>query len=221
MRTKYTIVGGGDFALEVAGYLRDIWTSEEGELLVDIVSTGKVRLDSFISVLGRPPTVIDSLSAVSNFDEKLFVIAIGDPSIRYRFMKEIDAWKGRLGSVIHPAAYVAPTANVEEGAIICPLAFVGPFAKIGRNCAINVHANVGHDVVLGDCAVMSPGSKVGGHSVICEGGFLGAGAVITPDGYLGAFSKLSAGSVLTQRQEEEGFLLHGNPATGRKMFRRP
>lgn len=222
MSYRYAIIGGGDFAVEVAGYLRDIWASEKlgANSVTDIVSTGPVRVASFISILGRPPSVVDCISAVPEFEEKLLVVAIGDPGVRYRIMQEIDARRGRLGSVIHPTAYVASTASLEGGAIVCPMSFVGPFARIGRNCAINVHAIVGHDVTLGDCTVMSPGSKVGGRGVVCEGGFLGSGAIVTPGSSLGAFSKLSAGSVLTG-SAGEGFLMHGNPASGRKMFRRP
>ena len=222
MSTNYVIVGGGDFAIEVATYLIDIWQMIEGDapLVTDIVARGRIRLDEFSTVLGSPPSIHEDIVSIENLPEKVSIIAVGDPRLRYQFMREIKASGGRLGTVIHPTAYVASTATIGEGTIICPMAFVGPFASVGRNCAINVHAVVGHDVVLGDCAVMSPGSDVNGHGCVGEGGFLGAGAIISPKASLGAFGKLSAGSVLN-RVTDEGFLMHGNPAAGRQMFRRP
>lgn len=222
MSAHYVIVGGRDFAIEVATYLTDIWRSikRDAPLVTDIVARGTVRLEELSTILGSTPSVHEDIVSVANLSHKLCIIAVGDPRLRYQLMREIKASGGRLGTVIHPTAYVASTATVGEGTIICPMAFVGPFASVGRNCAINVHAVVGHDVVLGDCAVMSPGSDVNGHGGVGEGGFLGAGAIVSPKASLGAFGKLSAGSVLN-RVTEEGFLMHGNPATGRQMFRRP
>jgi sugar O-acyltransferase (sialic acid O-acetyltransferase NeuD family) len=219
---EYVIVGGGDFAIEVATYLKDIWRGDPAKVatVTDIVATGRVRLNDFVRVLGSPPALHETFDTVDHLTQKVCVIAVGDPSLRYRFMQALLAIGGRFGSVVHPTAYVASTAVIGDGAIICPMAFVGPFAKIGANCAINVHAIVGHDVVVGDCAVLSPGSDINGHGGIGEGAFLGAGAVVSPKAALGAFGKLSAGSVLN-RTTDEGFLMHGNPAAGRQMFRRP
>ncbi len=222
MPADYVIIGGGNFAIEVATYLSDIWRTNPGEAgsVTDVVAVGQIRLDDFAAILGSAPSTCEAFAEVPRLAEKLCVIAVGEPRLRYRFMQEIEVHGGRLGSVIHPTAYVASTATVGEGTILCPMAFVGPFARVGRNCAINVHAVVGHDVVLGDCVVMSPGSDVNGYGGVGEGGFLGSGAIVSPKASLGAFGKLSAGSVLN-RVTEEGFLMHGNPAAGRQMFRRP
>lgn len=222
MLAEYVIVGGGDFAVEVVTYLKDVSRADPAKAatVTDIVATGRVRLDDFARVLGSTPTLHETFDTVDRMGEKRCVIAVGDPRLRYRFMQDLLAIGARFASVVHPAAYVASTAVIGDGTIICPLAFIGPFAKIGANCAINVHAVVGHDVVVGDCAVLSPGSDINGHGGVGEGGFLGAGAIVSPKATLGAFAKLSAGSVLN-RSADEGFLMHGNPAVGRQMFRRP
>lgn len=222
MLNEYVIIGGGDFAVEVVSYLADVWRlcpSTAGSVS-HIIAKDRIRLDDFVSILGMNPSCSQDFDSIPALTEKLCVIAVGDPRLRYRFMREIEARGGLLGTIIHPTAYVASTAIIGEGTIICPQAFVGPFANLGRNCVVNVHCVVGHDAVLGDCAVMSPGSDVNGHGIVGDAGFLGAGAIVNPKASLGAFGKLSAGSVLN-RITEEGFLMHGNPATGRQMFRRP
>lgn len=222
MSNSFVIIGGGDFAVELATYLTDIWrTDSSGEgAVTNIVAKDRIRIEELSQILGSRPSTSENLAAVPSLDQKLCIIAVGDPRLRYQFMLEIDACGGRLATVIHPTAYVASTAIVGEGTILCPMTFVGPFAKVGRNCAINVHAVVGHDAVIGDCAVMSPGSDVNGHGGVGECGFLGAGAIVSPKASLGAFGKLSAGSVLN-RVTEDCFLMHGNPAVGRQMFKRP
>lgn len=222
MRAEYVVVGGGDFAVEVVTYLGDIWRAnpETAAMVTDIVAAGRVRLDDFVETLGTVPALHETFETVNRLNEKLCVIAVGDPRLRYRFMQDLLERGGRFGSVVHPTAYVASTASIGDGTIICPMAFIGPSAKVGANCAINVHAIVGHDVVVGDCAVLSPGADINGYGGLGEGGFLGAGAIVSPKVRLGAFGKLSAGSVLN-RTAGEGFLMHGNPAVGRQMFRRP
>lgn len=222
MAAEYVIIGGGSFAIEVATYLHDIWRAdpEKAGRVTDVVATGQIRLENLTAILGSAPSVHEDFRSVTRLFEKLCVIAVGDPLLRYRFMQELVSIGARFGSVIHPTAYVAPTATIGDGTIACPMAFVGPFAETGMNCAINVKAVVGHDAVLGDCAVLSPGADINGYGGAGECAFLGAGAIISPKASLGAFSKLSAGSVLN-RITDEGFLMHGNPATGRQMFRRP
>ncbi len=218
----YVIVGGGDFAVEVATYLMDIWNEqpEQRGVVSDIVAQGNVRREGLARVLGFEPTVIQRPDEVARLKEKRVVIAVGDPSLRYRFMQEFDMLGAHFGTIVHPTAYVANTAVIEDGVVLCPMTFVGPFAHLSRNCVLNVHAVAGHDVKIGECAVLSPGADVNGHGLVGEGALLGAGAVISPRAGLGAFGKLSAGSVLT-RHASEGFLMHGNPAAGRQMFRRP
>jgi len=222
MPSSCVLIGGGDFAVEIATYIADMRAADPAKIgpISDIVASGHVRLDAFEKVLGGTPATHETLSGVTGLAGKLCVIAVGDPRLRHRLMQEVVAAGGQLGSVVHPTAYVAATATVGSGTIICPTAFVGPFAQVGSNCAINVHAIVGHDVTLGVSAVLSPGADINGHGSAGECAFLGAGAVVSPKVALGAYSKLAAGSVLT-RSTDEGYLMHGNPASGRQMFRRP
>lgn len=222
MTFEYVIVGGGDFAIEVATFLVDIWNEkpEQHGVVTDIVAKGNVRLDDFKKVLGSALAIHERPEEVERLREKRVVIAVGDPSLRYRFMQDFGKLGAQFGTIVHPTAYVAATAVVEDGAVLCPMTFVGPFAHLSKNCVLNVHAIAGHDVKIGECAVLSPGADVNGHGRVGEGALVGAGAIINPKASLGAFGKLSAGSVLTC-EAGEGFLMHGNPATGRKMFLRP
>lgn len=222
MPSSCVLIGGGDFAVEIATYIADLRAADPTKIgpVSDIVAGGRVRLDAFAKALGSALATHETLSSVVDLSGKLCVIAVGDPRLRLRLMQEVAAAGGKLGTVVHPSAYVAATATVGAGTIICPMAFVGAFAQIGYNCAINVHAIVGHDVTLGDCTVLSPGADINGHGSAGECAFLGAGAIVSPKVTLGAYSKLAAGSVLN-RSTDEGYLMHGNPASGRQMFRRP
>lgn len=216
MPRKLILYGGGDLAVEAASYLKDI----DGDAweVSDVISLSRSRLSDLSALLGQEPRLSESLGAVSGIAEKSVLIGIGDARIRHRALKEVRALGARLATLVHPGAYVAGTARIGAGSIICPFAFVGPFAEIGENCAINVGAVVGHDVVLGASTVLSPGATISGHGKTGIAAFLGSRAVIVPGIALGNFSKLSAASVLT-RSTDAGFLVHGNPASGRQMIK--
>lgn len=224
----YVLYGGGDFAVEVATYLLDLSATAElarrpGEapifpLVSDIVSSGVVRREGLETILRASPEIHSNIATVRDVNQKQVIICVGDAHVRHRILAELRLEDVRLGTVVHPSAYVSGTAKIGDGTIICPSVFVGPFASVGSNCALNVGAIVGHDVILGDSTVLSPGADVNGHAEAGEAAFIGAGAILNPKARLGAFGKLSAGSVLNARVGD-GFLMHGNPAKGRQMFR--
>ncbi len=224
----YILYGGGDFALEIATYLSDVSELQElarrpGDasvlpLISDIVSSGAIRREEFESVLRASPECHSNMDSIEDIDQKQIIICIGDAHVRHRILAELKSRNVRLGTVVHPSAYVSATATIGDGTIICPFAFVGPFALIGENCALNVGTVVGHDAILGNSVVLSPGADVNGRAELGDAAFMGAGAILNPRARLGAFGKLSAGSVLNT-QVGDGFLVHGNPAKGRQMFK--
>lgn len=225
---SYILFGGGALAIEVASYLADCrrLTAQRDErtenlpLVSDVVAQGNSRLDDVERVTGQRPQLHQSLSTVEKLGEKLAIVCIGDPTTRWRVFQEACSAGVQMGQLIHPTALVCHTASIGAGAIICPFVFIGPFASVGDNVAVNVHATIGHDVVLEHSSVISPGAQVNGFGRTGIASFVGAGAVLHPQSALGAHSKLSAGSVLTG-SVGDGFVVHGNPATGRQMIKVP
>ena len=213
------LFGAGSLALEVAQYIADVGAERTGVHVSDVVSEPEASPD-VVEFLGEQAKFHRSRHAVENVADKHWVICVGDSFQRERILAELETG-GRafkLATIIHPSAYIARTARVEAGAIVAPFGFVGPQAVVGRNALVNVHATIGHHAQLGESAVVSPHGVMNGHSECGRASFLGAGAVLTPSAKLASYSKLSAGSVLNGAADE-GFLLHGNPAKGRRMFK--
>lgn len=225
MTVECVLIGGGAFAIEVATYVEDVNrlagdTGSPQIVISDVVSSAAPRRTVLDAILGTPPSYHTDLASVPALARKRAVIGIGDARVRWRIDKELAGLGLSFQTIVHPTAYIAETATLNAGCIVCPHVFVGPCAQIDRNVALNVGVMVGHDVVIERAAVLSPGSRMNGHSSCGVAAFLGSGAIMSPKARLGSFAMLSAGSVLS-RAAGDGFLMHGNPAAGRQMFRVP
>ena len=222
MENRYILFGGGELAVEIASYIVDCRSAASigGEccesVITDIVSDFPPRRALDIQhISGFAFKTHKSVQTVENLDDKLMLICIGDPTVRHRIFTLMRK-RVKLGTIIHPTAYVSSTASVGAGSVVCPQVFIGPYAELGYNCLVNAGAVVGHDTSLGDSTTLSPGAKINGCAITGEASFLGAGAVINPSVKLGSYSKLSAVSVLN-KSVGDGFIMHGNPAKGRQM----
>jgi sugar O-acyltransferase (sialic acid O-acetyltransferase NeuD family) len=67
-----------------------------------------------------------------------------------------------LATLVHPAAWVSPSARLGPGTVVDALATVGANARVGRGVAIWPAATVGHDSVVQDFCFLSPGARIGG-----------------------------------------------------------
>lgn len=103
-----------------------------------------------------------------------------DPKAALRKLLDLFAPPQRTLSGISPAAHVAASAVVGEGAWVGPGAFVGDGAVLGARCRIHPLAVVGEGAVVGEeseifpAAVLYPGVTVGRHVRIHSGAVVGA-----------------------------------------------
>jgi sugar O-acyltransferase (sialic acid O-acetyltransferase NeuD family) len=139
------------------------------------------------------------------------VIAVGDNATRKRFAEHARSIGLRLPVLIHPSAYVSPTAHLGEGTVVLPGAVVGPHARVGELCIVNTRASVDHDCELGDCVHVAPGSTVCGGVTIGNGTLIGAGATVLPNLIIGDDSIIGAGATVL-RDVPSNSTMVGTPA---------
>ena len=106
-------------------------------------------------------------------DDTEFIPAFGNNEFRLSWCDKITRADGRLATVVHPTAYVSPTASIEKGVVVLPKAVINT------------------DVT---------GAIVDHGCVIEQGCHICLGAIVKGENRIAALSKIEAGEVVQLRQ---------------------
>lgn len=101
-----------------------------------------------------------------------------------------------LPVLVHPTAYVAPSATLGAGCQVLPHAVVGVGAALGRGVLVNSGAIVEHDARIADGVVIDPGAVLAGRVVVDEEAEIGSNATVRPDARIRAGAVVGAGAVV-------------------------
>jgi sugar O-acyltransferase (sialic acid O-acetyltransferase NeuD family) len=216
---EVVIIGGGGHAavvaeaavlggMALAGFLDDSERAAVAEWAVAIRAQGH-DLKDFKKLGG-----LESLSRIS--PEQGWIIAVGELGLRQRIIAQILALQedreiGPAATVVHPQAFVSPTAGMGAGVFVGPRAVVHPRAAVGDHAIVNTAAVIEHDVRIGENAHIAPGAVLGGGVVVEADGFVGLGARVLPTIRIGSGAVVGAGAVVI-RDVEPGTVVVGVPA---------
>jgi sugar O-acyltransferase (sialic acid O-acetyltransferase NeuD family) len=202
------IVGGGGFGREIYQYALDAKQEIKGFLDDNHKALEGFPVDH--AILGSP----------SSYDvqaDDRFVLALGDPGLKKKLAQLLEDRGAQFESVVHPLAYVAPSAQVGVGCVVAPFSFLGPSTVIGEHVSINTYASAGHDSHIGAYSTLSPYSVINGCVKIGQGVLLATHAVVILGKSVGSWSKLSAGAVALHHIPDYSLAV-GNPAKSQVMF---
>src|SRR5262245_4939071 len=124
------------------------------------------------------------------------VVLLVNPRDRERVGGLVLAAGLQLPVLIHPRAYVAPSATLGRGTFVGAMATVSTGARVGRQVLVAPTALVSHHVEVGDYAQLSPGCRLGGRSHVGRRVFLGLGVTIVSERRLGDDAMVWAGAVV-------------------------
>ena len=104
-------------------------------------------------------------------------VAMGNPELRLGWLEKLEAAGYELAVLIHPMAWVSPSAVLDCGVMVEPMAVVQAQAEIGRGSLICAGAVVNHT------------------AVVAEGCQIDCGSVVPSNTKVGPMTKIFCGSV--------------------------
>lgn len=100
--------------------------------------------------------------------------------------------------LVHPSAWVSPTATLGAGVQVMAGAIVQAGAFLGCNTIVNTASSVDHDSRIGASVHIAPGVTVCGDAMIGDGAFVGAGATIIQGVNVRLNGFVKAGSLVSE-----------------------
>ncbi len=86
--------------------------------------------------------------------------AFGDNTHRKFWFEALENAGFEIPTVIHPRAFVSPSAIIEKGSVILPKAVVHTNSRVKRGCLINIGALIDHDVVINEFCHICIGANI-------------------------------------------------------------
>lgn len=170
MCKKLLILGAGGYGRTIADVARQLNCYEEIGFLDD-------------TKIGKPGILggcKDYLQFAQSDAE--FYPAFGNNTDRMTWLEKLEDHGLTVPTLIHPTAYVSPTATLHSGVTVLPKAIVNTGVTVKTGCIINVGAIVDHDCVIE------------------KGSHVAPGAIVKAENRIPALSKIDSGTVIENRQ---------------------
>ncbi len=139
------------------------------------------------------------------------VVAIGQCRTRLALLRDLQARRASIATLIHPAAVVSPHAIIGLGSVVMPEAVINVGARLGAGCIANTACSIDHDCQIADGVHVSPGAHLAGGVTVGEASWVGIGSAVIEGMTLGRDVMVAAGAVVTTALAD-GVTVYGVPA---------
>lgn len=114
------------------------------------------------------PIAIGKLNEFDKFKDRFdeAIVAIGNAVLRIELLDKLEKSGYDIPVLIHPKAYISPSAVVEHGSFIEPLAVIHTDVHISTGCIISAGTIINHNSRIGSGCHLNCGTIVASSSVI-------------------------------------------------------
>ena len=144
-------------------------------------------------------------------------LGIGENRCRRLLAERCSRWGVEVLTLIHPAATVSQSAQLDRGTVVMAGAIVNPDARVGVGVIVNSGAVVEHDVEIGDYAHVAPNAAMAGAARLGAFSHLGLGAMVLPSVHIGCYTIVGAGAVVVKNLPDQ-VVATGVPARIRRQL---
>lgn len=187
-----------------------------GRVVADIaMALGRYRKIAFLDDGGVdlfPYPVLGTSNDVGRFiPEWDYAVAIGNQTIRKKFVEHLLRNGATLPALIHPSAILGSRVRVGEGTVVMAGTVINCDCIIGRGCIVNTGATLDHDNCLEDFVHICPGSHLAGSVHVGPYSWIGVGSTVKNDCSITGHCLIGAGAVVCGDILESGTYI-GIPA---------
>jgi sugar O-acyltransferase (sialic acid O-acetyltransferase NeuD family) len=126
------------------------------------------------------------------------LLAIGNASLRLQWLSSLTAVGYEIPVLIHPTAWVSPSAQLGAGTVVFAQAVIQAQAVIGSAAILNTGCSVDHDTKLGDGVHICPGARLAGDVQVGDRSWIGIGSSVIQQIRIGADVIVGAGAVVVR-----------------------
>jgi sugar O-acyltransferase (sialic acid O-acetyltransferase NeuD family) len=172
---RIAVYGGGGFARELAWLIQSCNVEEEALYEVAcFIDDDKAKHGSTLNDI----PVMGLEEAHTEFPDAKVVGGVGTPGTREKLMEKAAVAGFGFEPIIHPGVECSKWVEIGTGTVICAGNILTTNIVVGQHVQINLDCTIGHDVVMGDYATLTPGVHVSGWVHLGKRVYIGTGAVI-------------------------------------------
>ena len=124
------------------------------------------------------------------------LVAIGNSPVRLQWLQRLAAAGYELPVLVHPTAWLSPSAQIGAGSVVFAQAAIQAKALIGSGTILNTGCSVDHDIYLGDGVHICPGAHLAGEVKVSHRSWIGIGASVIQQIRIGADVTVGAGAAV-------------------------
>jgi len=206
------ILGGSGIGMIAANIAEELGYYNILGFLNDIIPTGEK--------IGKYKTykVIGTTNAIEYYlqDENcyFFIAYVGLKKEKETFEKinKLQIPTNRYATLIHPTAIIPKGyCSIGHGVLIGPNAQLSPDTTVEDNCILLGSSFLGHDSTMKKFAHLATNSVVGANVIVGRGVHIGSNSTIREKTNIGDFSLIGSGAVVLENVENNSIVV-GNPA---------
>lgn len=134
---------------------------------------------------------------------------IGNVGARIAVFDTLAAAGFTCPTVVHPSAYIEPSAQLAEGVQVFPQAYIGPEANIGFGCIVNTGVIVSHDCQLGQIVNLAPQATLAGNVQLGAYTLIGMGVTLNLNVVTGERVQIGNGATVKSDVPANGIVRAG------------
>jgi sugar O-acyltransferase (sialic acid O-acetyltransferase NeuD family) len=204
------LVGGGGTSADVLALIESINQIQPRYRVLGL-------LDDASNLIGTERfgiKVLGSLADGSRLADVSFVDCLGSPASymrREEILRDCGFDPQRFETVIHPAAYVAGSAQLGSGCILYPNVVVLSGVVLGAHVTVLANTVLNHEAIVGEYSILASGVNVSGRVRIGRSAYIGCGSSLREGITVGDGALIGLGSTVV-RDVAAGSVVVGNPA---------